>query len=561
MLKGIGVSPGKGAGVVVKVAKSGQISYAPNAAGTQEEESARLAAAIEAAVQETGELADELASRVGEVEAMILRAQQEILTDPVLAEQIEGKIKAGSSAEEAAEASFDAFAAMFESSDYPQVRERAADVLDAKTRLLESLSRQASKEASDQTGAGADKAGRADENAAGGADKAEAGALPVGTVLVADEITPSMTAALDKDTIAAIITEKGGATSHAAILARALKIPAVLGVDGALDALEEGGFVLVDGEAGTAEKITEKAARKWQTTLQGREAAFKARRKTAADQQPEYIDGIPVYCNIGSIEGARSAREAGCAGIGLLRTEFLFLGREAAPTEKEQYEAYLTISEIMEGRPLTVRVLDIGGDKQVPYIALPDEPDPFLGMRGIRYLLQDKDLFTTQVRALLRANARYPMRILLPMVTQAKEMHAAQTMIKEEAARLALPVPPVGAMIETPAACLAAESIAAESDFFSIGTNDLTQFVMAAGRGNSSVADLYRTDDPAVLVAIRMATEAAHTAGIPVSMCGEAAGDPALVPVFRKIGIDGFSVTPAFVPQLREALAASGEKE
>lgn len=574
MLNGIAASPGIGIGTVVRIRAGKAAGARPSAGrrGSADDELVRLAAAMDLAVSEIAALADKLEKQLGEDEAMILRAQEEILNDPLLAEQMEEKIESGESAEEAAAAALNAFAMMFAEVPNPQIRERVTDITDARNRLLAALV------AGDLAGENAgtlpgDNPAGLSGGSGSAADPADGGMtdvtgmsdafaqMPAGTVLVAEELTPSMTASLDKEKIAAIVTEKGGMTSHAAILARAMGIPAVLGAEGALDALEDGMEVTVNGEAGTVETADENAGTAGQSAgevagMSGNAAAANARDGGAVEQLDDGEGLPPVYCNIGSVEEARAAGQALGSGIGLLRTEFLFLGRGEAPSEEEQYEAYCEICGAMDGKPVIARLLDIGGDKQAPYLPMPAEDDPFLGLRGIRYLLQNQDIFAAQVRAIARANADCAgeLKIMLPMIARISEDEEARRFIEEQAKSLGLAAPAIGVMIETPAACLCADELAAVSDFFSIGTNDLTQYILAAGRMNSSVADSYRTDDPAVLRAIRMAIDAAHEAGIPVGMCGEAAADEALVPVFAEMGLDAYSVTPLMVQKVRRML-------
>ena len=523
MLRGLGVCDGVGLGRALVVCPDKPDWSGARSTGADNEK-ARLAAAAAAVGRALEEMADAMARRVGEQTAAILAGQSMMLADPFMIGEMNGRIEAGAVAEAAVDEVCGGFIQLFGAAEDELTRQRAADVADLRDRLLRTL------------------LGRQDQDLS---------AAPAGTVLVARELTPSMTVGLDRQRIAAIVTEAGGAASHAAILARALEIPAVVGVAGALKAIAPGAQVAVDGGQGRVWPEPEEAVRR---QLEALRAGWEARRVELArflDLPTRTADGraVELCANIGRPEEAAAARGKGAEGVGLFRTEFLFLDRADAPGEAEQLAAYRQAAEAFAQGPVIIRTLDVGGDKKAPCLAMEQEDNPFLGHRAIRYCLDAPELFLTQLRALLRAGAgRGNVRILLPLVTGVEEVRAAKALLeraKEELAAEGKAFDPdirVGVMIETPAAALAADLLAKEADFFSIGTNDLTQYTLAVDRGNARVAGLYTPYHPAVLRSIRSIIAAARAAGIPVGMCGEAAADPLLVPLLLAWGLDEFSV-------------------
>lgn len=387
--------------------------------------------------------------------------------------------------------------------------------------------------------------------------------LPPGTVLITHELPPSVTAVMDVEHITGIVTEVGGPTSHAAILARALEIPAVLSVKQALTTIKNGDEVIVDGNYGEVfvnpsdktRKIYENKIRK----CNERNAML----KEFVGRQTVTKDGrkVVLAANIGNPDDAIRAMECGAEGVGLFRTEFLFMNGFSLPTEDEQFEAYKKVLLICKDKEVIIRTLDIGGDKDIPYMGLSKEANPFLGYRGIRYCLDRTDVFYTQLRALLRASAFGKMKLMIPMVTSVNEVRTFKhhiNFLKEELRLKEIPFDEdleIGVMIETPAAALIADRLAKEVDFFSIGTNDLIQYTIAVDRGNEMVSYLYTPLHPAVLCSIRNVIEAGRRAGIPVGMCGEAAADKRILPLLISFGLDEYSVTSSSVLETRKNIS------
>jgi len=394
-------------------------------------------------------------------------------------------------------------------------------------------------------------------------DDAPRPSLAESGILVAPDLTPADTAALDPSLVRGIATARGGPTSHSAILARSLGLPAVVGVGDELLALAEGTQLLLDGDAGLvhaeppAELLAEIAARERE-----REHAARAAGRSAGEPA-RTRDGrrIEVAANLGAGNEVDAAVAAGADGVGLLRTEFLFLGRDSLPDEDEQATAYAAIAERLAGRPLVLRTLDVGGDKPLPYVPRPPEANPFLGVRGIRLALAQPELLELQLRAALRVAASYPLKVMFPMVATLEEFREATSLLaraRERLERSGVATGPldVGVMVEVPAAALAAELFAPEVDFFSIGTNDLTQYALAAERGNEAVAYLADALHPAVLRLIRSVTEAGDEHGRWVGVCGELASDLVAVPVLVGLGVTELSVGPAAVAAVKQAVRA-----
>ena len=375
-------------------------------------------------------------------------------------------------------------------------------------------------------------------------------------IVVAPDLSPAQTAALEPSVVRGIATAHGGPTSHSAILARSLGLPAAVALGDALLSLPEGTPLALDGDAGVAYPNPSPAVMA-EYEQRARALAEVVRAARAAAQDPATTrDGttIEVAANVGALADVPAAMAAGADGVGLLRTEFLFLGRGAMPDEEEQYQAYLGIARALEGRPLILRTLDVGADKPLPYVDQPVEANPFLGERGIRLGLARPELLEIQLRAALRVAAEHPVKIMFPMVATIEEYRAAVDLL--EHARGDLPRPDVGVMVEVPSVALAAGTFAPEVDFFSIGTNDLTQYTLAAERGNDRVAAIADPLHPAVLRLIQLVTEAAGAHKKWAGVCGELAGDPLAAPVLVGLGVRELSVAAPLVPAVKEAVRA-----
>ena len=532
MLKGIAASEGIGIGKVVTIRQQ-EITYEQRTVVNIHDEIDVLHGAIEKFMTRTEQLAEEMEKSVNPKEAKIIRGHIAMLSDPFMVSQMDDMIKNESlCAEAAAETVLNMFKTMFESADDELTKQRATDVEDVKTRLLKILL---------------------------GIEEADLKTLPPNTVLVVNDLTPSMTAELNKDNIAAIVTESGGMTSHSAILSRALEIPAVLSVLQATETLKDSSTVIVDGISG---EVIDNPTVDQQEEYEKKQEAFlaeKERLKSYIGKETLTADGDKreVFCNIGNPKDGIQAKERDGEGVGLFRTEFLFMDRESMPDEEEQYEAYVKVCKTMENKTVIIRTLDVGGDKEIPYMNLVKEENPFLGFRAVRYCLQNPDQYKLQLRALIRANhdTSDNLWIMVPMIATIGEFTAVKKLVEECAAELQMEVPKVGTMVETPAAFIMADKLAAHCDFFSIGTNDLTQYIMAADRGNNNVAYLYKTYDPAVLRALKQIIEQGKAAGIPVGMCGEAAADPMLIPLLISFGLSEFSVSPTSVLKTRAEIA------
>lgn len=532
ILQGIAASNGVGLGRAVCVREE-KLDYSGVAYSGKESEKERLQAALEEFEDRTDAMAQRIRAQVGEKEAEILIGQITMLADPFMHAQMEETIDSGSCAEAAVDAICTMFADMFAGVEDELMRQRATDVRDIRDRLLAILL---------------------------GVTGVDLSRLPAGSVLVARDLTPSMTVGLSRENIAGIITEVGGKTSHSAILARALELPAVLSVPKALDLIEDGDGLIVDGGEGKAILNPDESTRaeylKRQREFLARRAALEVYRNQATVDADGKV--YHLYANIGSVAEAEAAAQSGAEGVGLFRTEFLFMNRTSLPDETVQYEAYQAVSKVMAGKEVIIRTLDVGGDKAIEYLGMDKEDNPFLGHRAIRYCLDRPELYKVQLRALLRAGAgEKNIKIMLPLVTCVEEVRAARELLdqcKDELEAEGLPYDKdikVGIMVETPSAALIADLLARESDFFSIGTNDLTQYTMAVDRGNAKVEKLYKTFQPSVLRSIRNVITAAKEAGIPVGMCGEAAADPCLAPLLMTWGLDEFSVSISSVLDTR----------
>jgi phosphocarrier protein FPr len=535
-LNGIAAAAGIAIGPLVKLRPTG-MEIDSRSGADPEAERQRLMAAIKGAQEETKALYEWAKAHIGVDEAGIFDAQVLFLEDPELIGEASRMLVADRLAAESAWQAMTArLTDRLSALEDAYLRARAADVADVANRVLRRLTGQAS-------------------------------AVQVPhepAILAAHDLTPSEVKGFDPAIVLGLCLETGSASAHGAILARALGIPVVAGLGPGISTLADGTILALDGEQGMVwispdtSQVAETEGRR-QLWLARRQAAELERHKPAAMR-----DGrrIRVLANISGVGEAAEARACGAEGVGVLRTEFLFLGRAAAPDEEEQTAAYRTIAESLAGCQLTIRALDIGGDKSLPYAEIGEEANPFLGWRGIRVMLSRRDLFRTQLRAILRAGATNAVELLLPMITSMEELRAAKAMVRDAESELEREGIPfrknirVGVMIEVPAAVAVADQLAREADFFSIGSNDLIQYVMAADRTNSRVAQIADPFQPAVLRMIKQAIEAGRNAGIDVALCGELAADPLATPLLLGLGLEEFSVSVPLIPELKRAISS-----
>lgn len=544
MLRGIGTSKGIGIGKALIIHKCKNAVSRVKIKDTEAEVD-KFNEAVEKFIQETNELVDKLSQKLNgdDKNALVLKNQEYLIRDPEFTSGVISAITNDKlNAEAAVEDTCEMLNNIFLSFNNDTMTQRVADIEDMKQRLIAIMQ---------------------------GQKHIDLTKLSDNTVIIADEIHPSMTANMDTEHIAGIISEKGGDTSHASILARALEIPAVLSVKDICSKIAEGEEVIVDGAYGEVfvnpTPITLKIYNKKKKAYDERVKEL----KKYIDKQTVTRDGrkVMLAANIGNADEAAKAVKAGAEGVGLFRTEFLFINKQALPTEEEQYNEYKKAAVVLDGRQLTIRTLDIGGDKDIPYMGLTKELNPFLGYRAIRFCLDRVDIFTTQLRAVLRASAYGNIRIMIPMITSVTEVQAVKKIINgicrdldKKDIKYDKDIK-IGVMIETPAAAIMADVLAHEVDFFSIGTNDLTQYTLAVDRGNENVAYLYSALNPAVIRSIKHIIECAHNAGIEAGMCGEAAADERMIPLLLNFGLDEFSVTVSRVLETRKEIASWSSKE
>ena len=500
----------------------------------------------EALVKTTEELQKikvKAAQNLSEEEAAVFDAHINMANDPELLSQTTDKIKSESvNAAYAFDEVSNMFIMMFESMDNEYFRERAADIKDIKKRILAHL-----------LGVKVNDPSTIDEQ----------------VVIIAEDLTPSDTAQLDSNFVKGFATNIGGRTSHSAIMARSLEIPAVVGTKTILEDVKDGDMIILDGLEGnvivnpTAEQVAhyEEVAKQYEAQ-KAEWAKLKNEKTVSKDGQH-----VELAANIGTPKDVEGVLANGGEAVGLYRTEFLYMGRDNFPTEEEQFEAYKAVLEAMGDKPVVVRTLDIGGDKELPYLHLPKEMNPFLGYRAIRLCLDDTDLFRTQLRALLRASAYGKLRIMFPMIATLNEFRSAKALLLEEKAKLVAEGVTVseeievGMMVEIPSAAVLADQFAKEVDFFSIGTNDLIQYTMAADRMNEKVSYLYQPYNPSILRLVKMVIDAAHKEGKWTGMCGEMAGDQTAIPLLLGLGLDEFSMSATSILPARSLISKLSKAE
>lgn len=543
MLKGIAASDGIAAAKAYMLVQP-DLSFSETSIDDPEAEIKRLDDAVEASKRELELIKQKATENLGEEEAQVFEAHLTILADPELLGQIKDKIKNDKvNAEAALKSVTDMFIEMFEAmTDNAYMQERAGDIRDVTKRIMSHLL---------------------------GVTLPNPALIQEEVVIVAHDLTPSDTAQLDRNYVKGFITDIGGRTSHSAIMSRTLEIPAVVGSGSATTDIQEGEMVIIDGINGDAlvdptdaeladykQKAAEFAAQKEEW------ARLKDAKSVSADGKE-----VLLGANIGTPDDVLGANDNGAEAVGLFRSEFLYMNSNELPTEDEQYEAYKAALEGMSGKQVVVRTMDIGGDKELPYLPLPEEQNPFLGYRAIRICLNRQDIFRTQLRALLRASKYGRLAIMFPMIATVQEFKDAKAIFEEEKANLVASGVEVsddiqvGMMMEIPAAAMIADKLAKYADFFSIGTNDLIQYSMAADRGNERVSYLYQPYNPSILRLIKNIIDASHKEGKWTGMCGEMAGDQIAVPLLLGLGLDEFSMSATSILKTRSLIKKLDSKE
>ncbi|MGH4121544.1 MAG: phosphoenolpyruvate--protein phosphotransferase [Clostridium sp.] len=531
-MKGIGVSPGIVIGKVL-LKEEKKIVIEKKDIKSYEEEIKRFKVAMESSKSEIQDIYNNVLKSMGEKEANIFEAHLMILEDPEMLEQIEKKIQDDKvNAEWALKEITEMFISMFENMDNEYMKERAADIKDVTTRLMKKL------------------LNIEDVNFAQLANE---------VIIVANDLTPSDTSQIDKKKVLGFITEIGGRTSHSAIMARTLEIPAIVAVKDITTIVKNGDLIVFDGEEGLIYVNPEEKIIKLYEEKKEEYNKFQKELDLLIGKESITTDGIKVElsANIGTPKDLESVLNNDGEGIGLYRSEFLYMDRTSAPTEQEQYEAYKEVAQKMKNKPVVIRTLDVGGDKELDYLNLPKEMNPFLGYRAIRVCLDKVDIFKTQLRAILRASAYGNIKIMFPMISSIEELRAAKAILEEvkndlHKENIAFNEKlEVGIMVEIPAAAIISDLFAKEVDFFSIGTNDLIQYTTAVDRMNEKISHLYNPFHPALLRLVKMVIDNAHNENKWVGMCGEVAGDPKLIPILIGMGLDEFSMSPISILKAR----------
>ena len=526
------MSPGIGIGKAVVIDKA-SINITKNYIKDAGNELDRLMNAIETAKEQLNELYVSTIDELGEKEAQIFKSHEMMLEDDTFISDVENRIKQeGVNAEYALNETSNVYIKMFQSIEDEYLRERAEDIKDVMNRVIRILM---------------------------GISSVDFSNLKENSIIVAKDLTPSDTAQIDRTKVAAMITEIGGKTSHAAIIARIMGIPTVVGLNNITDKIKNGDTVICDGKTGKVLVNPNAKQLFYFTKKKNIEDEIRNELKNQIGLPSVTKDGfkISLTANIGVPNDVDMALENDAEGIGLFRSEFIFMNREHQPTEDEQFEQYKEVLVKMGDKPVIIRTLDIGGDKNVPYIDIPKEMNPFLGYRAIRLCLGNVEVFRTQLRAILRASVYGNVKIMIPMISTMKELKDSKKILqqaKDELTKEGIKFKKdieIGIMIEIPSAAIISDLLAREVDFFSIGTNDLIQYTMAVDRMNSKLSYLYSQYHPALLRLIKGIIDNAHEAGIWVGMCGEAAGDPKLIPVFVGMGLDEFSMNSPSILRAR----------
>ena len=542
LIKGIAASPGIAIGKAF-LYKETKLEIVEKSSLTKEEEIERLLKGREIAKAQLEEIKENTLKKLGKDKADIFEGHITLLEDEELMSEIDSKISSEKyTAEFALNEAIDEYATMLGNLEDAYFKERAGDLRDIGKRWLYGVMN---------------------------TKVVDLSKLEPETIIVARELNPSDTAQINLENVLAFVTEIGGKTAHSSIMARSLELPAVVGVGAILEKLEDNQIIIVDAVKGEVlvnpneETIKEYQAKR-ESFLKEKEELKKLKDKEAISKDGIKVD---VWGNIGSPNDVKGILSNGGFGIGLYRTEFLFMEKDSFPTEDEQFEAYKVVAEAMNGYPVTIRTMDIGGDKSLPYMELPQEENPFLGWRAIRVCLDRQEILRTQFKALLRASKYGQIKIMLPMIMDIEEVRKAKKIFEECKAELREKGIEfdekimLGIMVETPAVAFRAKSFAKECDFFSIGTNDLTQYTLAVDRGNEMIANLYDTYNPAVLQAIKMLIDGAHAGGIKISMCGEFAGDENAVALLFGMGLDAFSMSGISIPRVKRVMSKLNKKD
>ncbi|WP_078553733.1 phosphoenolpyruvate--protein phosphotransferase [Bacillus alkalicellulosilyticus] len=542
IVNGIGASTGIAMGKVFRL-ENITIDVEKRDVSDVEKEVGRFDSALITSREELTSIRDHAQKELGEDKAVIFSAHLLVLNDPELIEPIKSKIREDKvNAEFAVNEIASMFITMFEQMDNEYMKERAADIRDVIQRVLSHLV---------------------------GVKIPNPREISEEVVIVATDLTPSDTAQLDRNFVKGFITNIGGRTSHSAIMARSMEIPAIVGTNSIMEKATNEDFLIIDGIAGEAiinpsqSTITEYEAKKQAFEEQKKEWAKLVNEKTIT------ADGhhVELAANIGTPNDVSGVLSNGGEGVGLYRTEFLYMGRTELPTEEEQFTSYKIVLEKMQGKPVVVRTLDIGGDKELPYLHLPEELNPFLGFRAIRLCLEQQDIFRTQLRALLRASVYGNLKIMFPMIATVGEFRQAKAILLEEKDKLLSEGHDVkedieiGIMVEIPSTAILADVFAKEVDFFSIGTNDLIQYTMAADRMNEKVSYLYQPYNPAILRLVDLVIKAAHKENKWAGMCGEMAGDETAIPLLVGLGLDEFSMSASSILPARSQLRQLSKAE